>query len=459
MTELIKRNFVFHDNTIRLVNNKQPMFVAKDICNLLGLTNITQALKNIPEKWKSIEPIQTSSGIQDMLIINEPGLYKLVMRSNHTNSQEFQEWVYEEVLPSLRKTGEYKIQKELEEKNLQLETKETEIKQLKCLVKKKARKQYKKGHCVYIVKNPDIDDKLKIGSTMDMTTRLMIYHDSGPHDYELLHQRNIPVYKSVEATLLFIMDSARCETPFKGGKKREWLKLDSNTIKMEIDGLCDYIESRKIIYSPTYSSEPEEEKKVATYATKECIKCKETKSLKDFFDRPANKDGKENICRDCYIARQLLAKEKKKQERLKNNERKCTKCNIIRELIEYDKSVNFKDGYSPTCLKCNVIIDKTVDKSEKTCSKCKETKAMGEYHNCRTSWDGKFNYCKVCATIRNKMYKDSKKKKVVSPELLSNKVCNQCGEDKAIDSYKAHQQSLDGYYHKCTDCIQSNKRI
>ena len=118
----------FNEKNIRVIGSyNEPWFVGKDVCNILELKNISDAMKMIPEKWRGSEKLNTFGGIQEMTIINEAGLYKLIMRSNKPIAQKFQEVVCEEILPSLRKKGEYKIQsimnknKELEEEKLKLE--------------------------------------------------------------------------------------------------------------------------------------------------------------------------------------------------------------------------------------------------------------------------------------------------------------------------------------------------
>ena len=110
LINIIDETFKFEGKQIRVVGtNEKPWFVAKDICNILELTNITEALKNIPEKWRDFKTLSTFGGNQDMNIINEAGLYKLIMRSNKEIAQKFQEVVCEEILPSIRKKGETKI--------------------------------------------------------------------------------------------------------------------------------------------------------------------------------------------------------------------------------------------------------------------------------------------------------------------------------------------------------------
>jgi prophage antirepressor-like protein len=83
----------------------------------LGLKNTTTTIRNIPEKWRCFQKVNSSSGIQETSFVTEAGLYKIIMRSNKLITETFQEFVCEEILPSIRKTGEYKLQIIIDEKN------------------------------------------------------------------------------------------------------------------------------------------------------------------------------------------------------------------------------------------------------------------------------------------------------------------------------------------------------
>ena len=125
----IDETFKFEDKEIRVIGNyNEPLFVAKDICTILELSNITEALRNIPEKWRTSEILKCANGQNmNMIILKEPAVNQLIMRSTKPMAKAFQEVVCEEILPSLRKKGEYKIQsildkyKELEEEKVRIE--------------------------------------------------------------------------------------------------------------------------------------------------------------------------------------------------------------------------------------------------------------------------------------------------------------------------------------------------
>jgi len=128
--ENILDTFEFEDKVIRVIrHNDEPWFVAKDICDALEMTNSRMVISNLnlPENWKGVKDIYTLGGDQEMVIINEPALYKIIMRSNKPNAQIFQNKVCEEILPSIRKKGYYKLE---EKENFLLQDNRPTIKRI-----------------------------------------------------------------------------------------------------------------------------------------------------------------------------------------------------------------------------------------------------------------------------------------------------------------------------------------
>ena len=101
--------FSFEKNSVRVVmKGEEPWFVAKDVCNILGYENSRKALADhIDEDEKGVTKCDTPGGTQVMSIINESGLYALIMRSNKPEAKCFRKWVTSEVIPSIRKHGTY----------------------------------------------------------------------------------------------------------------------------------------------------------------------------------------------------------------------------------------------------------------------------------------------------------------------------------------------------------------
>lgn len=105
------QRFDFKGALLRTLTDEagEPWFVAKDVCDILELNNITEALRPLDddEKTNFRNSEVAQSGGRAPLIISEPGLYKLIMRSRKPEAKEFQRWVTHEVLPQIRKTGGY----------------------------------------------------------------------------------------------------------------------------------------------------------------------------------------------------------------------------------------------------------------------------------------------------------------------------------------------------------------
>jgi prophage antirepressor-like protein len=117
-TNSIDINLFFNDKNIRVLGTSEnPMFVVKDICKILGLSNVTEVLRNIPDNWKCSASLKSGQGLQTSNVVNQAGLYKIIMRCNKPVAKPFQDFVCEQILPSVRNTGEYKYQKILDEKN------------------------------------------------------------------------------------------------------------------------------------------------------------------------------------------------------------------------------------------------------------------------------------------------------------------------------------------------------
>lgn len=85
----------------------EPWFVAKDVCDILGLGRQQDSTRYLDDDEKRGCLVNTPSGEQRMVCVSEPGLYKLIMRSRKPEAKAFQRWVTHEVLPAIRKHGAY----------------------------------------------------------------------------------------------------------------------------------------------------------------------------------------------------------------------------------------------------------------------------------------------------------------------------------------------------------------
>lgn len=194
----------------------EPLFIANDVCDILGIVNSRQAIKNIPEQWKRLDQIETNGGKQEMNLITEHGLYFIVMRSNKPVARPFQIWLCEEVIPSLRKSGSYKMnddyqkllrevelsKKALQEKDKVIEQKEKVIEQKEKIIEQKEKLIENKNNT--ITSNSEVIESLQ-----------QKFQDK--HDYRF---KELPKGRDKKMTAYINMDIDRREARERLGKLR-----------------------------------------------------------------------------------------------------------------------------------------------------------------------------------------------------------------------------------------------
>ena len=112
-TQIQFSTFNFKDLPVRVISDPKGefWFCGTDVCAILGYTNSRKALQDHCKQGgvtKRYTP--TKSAVQEMTFINEPNLYRLIIKSRKPEAEPFEAWVFEEVLPQIRKTGKYQLQ-------------------------------------------------------------------------------------------------------------------------------------------------------------------------------------------------------------------------------------------------------------------------------------------------------------------------------------------------------------
>ena len=104
------RTFFYGGHQVRTVMcNGEPWWVLADVCNVLELSTPARVSERLDDDEKGVSFTHTLGGRQKTTIINEPGLYSVVLRSNKPQAKNFKRWIVHEVLPSIRKTGAYRV--------------------------------------------------------------------------------------------------------------------------------------------------------------------------------------------------------------------------------------------------------------------------------------------------------------------------------------------------------------
>ena len=118
----IFKNEEFGQVRTMLINN-EPYFVGKDVAEILGYANPQKAIRtHVDNEDKGVNEMDTPGGKQEIIVINESGLYSLILSSKLPTAKKFKRWVTSEVLPSIRKNGTYSIKEEKIAKLAEMET-------------------------------------------------------------------------------------------------------------------------------------------------------------------------------------------------------------------------------------------------------------------------------------------------------------------------------------------------
>lgn len=121
-----RKGFCFYMNELQLFNSpefgevrvvmnaeNEPMFCLADVCKALGINNTSSAKKRLNPKGAFLIKTPTAGGEQDITFIDETNLYRAIFQCRKKQlAQRFQDWVFDEVLPSIRKTGGYMVTKQ-----------------------------------------------------------------------------------------------------------------------------------------------------------------------------------------------------------------------------------------------------------------------------------------------------------------------------------------------------------
>lgn len=104
--------FSYEETQVRTIHiDGEPWWVLADVCQVLDLGSPHKVADRLDDDEKGRTSIPTLGGIQQMTIVNEPGLYSVILRSDKPQAKPFFRWITHEVVPSIRKTGAYGVPK------------------------------------------------------------------------------------------------------------------------------------------------------------------------------------------------------------------------------------------------------------------------------------------------------------------------------------------------------------
>lgn len=115
--------YQFEQNDVRMVQKGgEPWFVLADLCKVLELSTPSKVSERLDQDEKGVSLIHTLGGAQKVTVVNESGMYSVILRSDKPQAKPFRKWVTSEVLPSIRKTGKYEMKQSDDLKIKRVET-------------------------------------------------------------------------------------------------------------------------------------------------------------------------------------------------------------------------------------------------------------------------------------------------------------------------------------------------
>ena len=114
--------FDYSGKSVRMIEKDgEPWWILADAMEVLGLSNPTMAVKNLdPDEWNTFNIGEGIRGNPNKIAVSESGIYSLILRSKRPEAKAFRRWITHEVLPSIRRTGQYKIDEEANRRALDM---------------------------------------------------------------------------------------------------------------------------------------------------------------------------------------------------------------------------------------------------------------------------------------------------------------------------------------------------
>ena len=196
--ETLESNFIeFNDDIIRIIidENEKLWINANDLVEALEYKDIKSAIREHVDKEhkKYKKDINNKlKGQPNAIYLSEAGMYKLILTSRMKIAKQFSKWVTDEVLPSIRKYGTYKLQQKTVKEHIDLITKlnilEEENKNMKAQLKKE---KYPEGGLVYVIDYSTKNNEIyRIGMTGDMNKRKQVYDTHTLNSNEVVYMMN-----------------------------------------------------------------------------------------------------------------------------------------------------------------------------------------------------------------------------------------------------------------------------
>jgi hypothetical protein len=210
-------------------------------------------------------------------------------------------------------------------------------------------------------------------------------------------------------------------------------------------------------------------------ADKRCSDCKQTKPADKFSKNKYQKDGLHNVCCKCNLARTTAYKQKLSQRDESEidypADKRCSDCKQTKPADKFSKNKYQKDGLQNVCCKCNLARitaykqklsqrdESEIDyPADKRCSDCKQTKPADKFSKNKTRKDGLHNVCCKCNLARITAYKQKLSQRDESEiDYPADKRCSDCKQTKPADKFSKDKYQKDGLQNVCCKCDSARK--
>lgn len=242
----------FDNETITYIidNDNNVWFTASAIANILEYSNKRQAIIDHVEAedvmlyrdLKMYVDVVPHNAQDNTVYISEPGLYYLIFASHMPKARKFRRWILREVIPAIRKQGEYKLNRNAQQKIHKLNETVEELRNQVLVYKNNNKKRFfEHGGYIYIVRPIDSkDDLFKVGKTNNLKNRLKTYNTTVPNDIELLFYIKVDNIHAVEKCVKAVMDS------YQYRHNKEYYECSLKTLKQAITSCNDLISKIKV---------------------------------------------------------------------------------------------------------------------------------------------------------------------------------------------------------------------
>jgi prophage antirepressor-like protein len=234
ITDIYDKLLVYNDTKINFIVdiNNIVWFKFSNIANILEYKNRNDIVRDVIDKKhkKHIKDIKTEYNLTitqpDTVYINEPGLYKLLIRSRMKKAEIFQTWLIEDALPKLRTAGKFVVD---DETKLKIKNLNNKIKLLtktnKILKNNLTKNKYPSGMHFYVLKD---DGMYKIGYTKDLNKRLAVYNTGKANIAKYSYYKRTDCAKQIEECMKSLLN----EYIYKSDK--EFYKCSLNKILKKV---------------------------------------------------------------------------------------------------------------------------------------------------------------------------------------------------------------------------------